>query len=266
MTRIRMFGLGFIAAAMVSMLGTGCTRVETGEVGMRKTFTGVIEMTPLMNGFHQVMIGDVIIFSAKEIMIPLQNMTPSTADKMVMKDVDVSFTYSVVPEAIGELYTKYGVSSHIFTDHHSEIYVMGNFVTFLVTSAVNDEIATHNALDVANQRDAIVIGIQDRIARKLAKEGLEKKVRISQVVLSKTEIPSALADSANLQATAQNQLNAAQKEADRIKAIALTTTKGYVDLLNAQAKVELAKNCGKTTIWVVPDSFTSLGNISTGSK
>lgn len=256
----------FAGAALLALVG--CTRVETGEVGLRKTFNGVVELQPLGTGFHQTMVGSVLLFSAREIMLPLEDLHPQTKDKITMKEVDVSFTYSVEPSAIGELYTKYGAASHLYSDNHGEIYVMGQFVSNLMTSAVADEIATHDALVVNTQRDAVVTGIAGRIQAKLKHEGLEDNIKISQIVLKVAAIPEELAASANKQAEATNALNAmttevltAQKEATKIQALAAQATPGYINLLNAQAKLELAKNCGKTTIWVVPDNFTGLGNI-----
>src|SRR5258708_40201727 len=81
--------LGIFGLICLVILPRACTRVETGEVGLRKTFTGTVEMEPLGPGFHQSLVGNVIIFSAREVLVPVKELHPVTADKLPMEDVDI---------------------------------------------------------------------------------------------------------------------------------------------------------------------------------
>ena len=59
----RIATLGLIAAAV---LATGCTRIETGEVGLRVGFDKQVKNEELLPGsFNQVIIGDVLTFQSK---------------------------------------------------------------------------------------------------------------------------------------------------------------------------------------------------------
>ena len=47
---------------------SGCTRIETGEAGLRVDFSGTIQPTVVPPGIHQTLIGHIILFAAKEIL------------------------------------------------------------------------------------------------------------------------------------------------------------------------------------------------------
>jgi hypothetical protein len=52
----------------VAVLATGCTRIETGEVGVRVGFDRQIQAGELLPGsFNQTMIGDVLTFPIKDV-------------------------------------------------------------------------------------------------------------------------------------------------------------------------------------------------------
>ena len=55
---------------------SGCTRIETGEAGLRVDFNGTIQPTVVPPGIHQTLIGHIILFAAKEILLQEENLTP----------------------------------------------------------------------------------------------------------------------------------------------------------------------------------------------
>jgi hypothetical protein len=170
--------LAVFGLILLITLPRSCTRVETGEVGLRKTFTGTVEMEPLSPGFHQSMVGQVLIFSAREVSVPVKDLHPVTADKLPMEDVDVDvqFTYKVNPGSIPLLYTKYASSYHNLRD--GEIFVMQNFIEQFVRSAVADAIAKFPALAVNDKRSEIVGLIQEDVNGKIKREGLDKDITV----------------------------------------------------------------------------------------
>lgn len=247
--------------ALSALLVSGCTRVETGEAGLRKTFNGTVEVNELGTGFHQTLIGDVLIFSTKEILIPVENLRPQTLDKITMKDFDVNFLYSVQTNSIGELYNQYSLSAHS-KNERGEIYVIANVVKAFVESAISMTVAKYNALDVNGNFDSIQANIQRLVDEKLTAEGLNGRVKISQIVIKNSQIPDALAESANNQARAENERQAkitevktAKLEAERMEFLVKQADPRYIALLNAQAQLEMAKKA-TGTVWVVPQGST----------
>ena len=87
----RILTLSILAAAV---LATGCTRIETGEVGVRVGFDKQVQSGELLPGsFNQVLIGDVLTFPIKDVNVTLENMTPVAADNSTMKDFDAVVVY-----------------------------------------------------------------------------------------------------------------------------------------------------------------------------
>ncbi len=89
----RVFTLSILAAAV---LATGCTRIETGEVGVRVGFDKQIQQGELLPGsFNQTMIGDVLTFPIKDVNVKLDDMTPLAKDNSTMKDFDAIVIYNI---------------------------------------------------------------------------------------------------------------------------------------------------------------------------
>ncbi len=222
--------LGVFALILLAVLPRGCTRVETGEVGLRKTFTGTVEMVPLGPGFHQSIVGQVLIFSAREVLVPVKDLHPVTADKLPMEDVDVQFTYKVNPGSIPALYTRYSASYHVQGDR--EIFVMQRFIEQFVRSAVADSIAKYPALQVNDKRAEIVGAIQDDVNGKIKQEGLEKDLTVGQIVFTTVQIPRVIVESTAAVVKAQNEAKAAEFTAN----VARVSAQGQADAAVIQAK------------------------------
>ena len=59
-----------LVVATLAVLATGCTRISTGEVGLRETFSKQIEPTILQAGtLNQTIIGDVLVFPVKQLSV-----------------------------------------------------------------------------------------------------------------------------------------------------------------------------------------------------
>lgn len=96
----------FKMVALISavLLATGCTRIETGEVGMRINASKQIEGTELMPGsWNQTIIGSVMEFPVKDIQVSVENKTPMTADNSALADFDISVVYAINPTAVSEI-------------------------------------------------------------------------------------------------------------------------------------------------------------------
>jgi hypothetical protein len=259
--------------AVVAIFATGCTQIETGEVGLRKTFNGTIEEQELGTGWHQTLVGSVIVFAAKEILLSEENLTPQSKDKSTLKDFDMTFTYTVDPKEVSYFYTKYSYTAHLTQEKHKEIFPMGVFVTAIVRAAAYSAVAEFDALEVNNNRTKIEQRIVEIANKKLEHEKLQRKADIVMVNVKNIQLADIVVESANRAVNAQNDLVTkttevliATQEGLRIKALAQQSGPGYIQLLYAQsnqtraeALLTAAKN--KSTIWVVPQNFTALGGI-----
>ena len=67
---MRFVKVGLIVAAVA--LTSACTRIETGEVGVRVGFDKQVQPGELLPGsFNQVLIGDVLTFPIKDVNVTL---------------------------------------------------------------------------------------------------------------------------------------------------------------------------------------------------
>jgi hypothetical protein len=257
----------YIAIACAALLCGACTKVDTGEVGLAKSFNGTIDPNPILggSGFHQSLTQTILIFSAKEAIFPIKNLHPQTKDKLVMEDVDISYAYSVNAAAIADLYIRYGPSAHWY--HDGEFYPMATFIENLLRSAVNDAVAKYDALAVNDNRVPIQNAIMDDVRSKIAAERLDGKVNISQVILTTAVIPASVRESATSVVTAQNALKAkqfelqtTQVEAQRMQALALQADDRYIRYLNAQALLKMADKAPAYAI--IPMDFAKAGMVN----
>jgi regulator of protease activity HflC (stomatin/prohibitin superfamily) len=218
-----------------------CTRVETGEVGLRTDFNGAVESEPVGTGYHQSLVGTVLIFSAREVLVPVKGLHPVTADKLPMEDVDIQFTYHVNPAAIPTLYTKYSASYNVEEGH--EIFIMRGMVEQFVRSAVADAISKYPALKVNDSRTEIAGLIEDDVQNKIKNEGLDKDLSVGQIVFTNVSIPHSIVQSTEQVVAAQNAAKTAEYAAQQARVTAqgradaaVITAEGEAKAIAAQAQ------------------------------
>ena len=97
------------------LVASGCTRIETGEVGVRVNLSKEIEPGELQPGsWNQTLVGEVLTFPVKDITVTLENKTPLTADNSALADFDISIVYGINPSSVAELYSTKAKSFHAF--------------------------------------------------------------------------------------------------------------------------------------------------------
>lgn len=270
----RLFLAMMMAVSLFSL--TGCyTSVETGEVGLRRQMDGVIQPSILLPGWHQTWVGSVILFADKEILLTEKGLHPQTKDKTTLADFSFNFTYTVDTNSIPIVYTKYSATSHMHNpdpkyDH--EVFPMGNFVMGVVQTAGNKAVSEFDALELNTNRDPLAARIKEIANEKFAVEGLGGKIMVKSVNMASIVPSPSIVESANMVVNKANELLAktkevaiADQEALKMKALAAQGTDSYIRLVEAQAKKTTADALAAaalkgSTIWVVPNNFTALGN------
>lgn len=254
---------------MMLGLTVGCTRIETGHVGIRTTFNGNIEKQELGVGYHQTMVGTVHSYVANEMTMQLNDLHPQTKDKSILKDLDLQYTYYVNPSMISELITKY--KGRDWTpDKSSDTYPLGLYVSNVVTTAAGDVIGKYDALTANDNRETIRIEIKDRAAAIFKEEGIEKAVEIKQVFVKNLQIADSLQASALAVINAQNdyktkefEVKTAGKEAERLTLLANNAKN--IDYMNAKSVSDIAEavKLGKVQAIVIPFDFKGMLNVHT---
>ncbi len=264
----RLITLSVIAAAV---LATGCTRIETGEVGVRVGFDKQVKPGELLPGsFNQVIIGDVLTFPVKDVNVVLENMTPVAKDNSTMKDLDAVVVYNINPQQISELYATKNRAFHA-TDKNGDVFLMYNYIVQNARNAIYKAARKYEALDMADSRSEMETFIREEIIRNLAEEKLDGVLNITQVLIRNILPADSVVASANDLVRAKNELKqkeievqTAKKEAERMAALA-NNSASSIAFMQAQAQLTIAEaiKAGKVNTIVIPSNLTMLGNVTT---
>ena len=197
----RIFTLSILAAAV---LATGCTRIETGEVGVRVGFDKQVQSGELLPGsFNQSIIGEVLTFPIKDVNVTLNDMTPVAKDNSTMKDFDAVVVYNINPQQVSELYATKNKSFH--AEFKGDTYVMYNYIVQNARNAIYKAARKYEALDMADARSDMETFIKEEIVRNLAEEKLDGSISISQVLIRNIVPADSVVASANELVKAKNE-------------------------------------------------------------
>lgn len=152
-----------LAAVVVGMAGT----IGTGNAGVRTTL-GVISEAPVTPGVYLKwpFISTVTEFSAKEVAIDLQDLTPKARDNLSLRDMDVSVYYRVTEASIPRLQGKYAAQST--RDDDSGVWLPAQGVVMrVVRNAVYEEVARVDSLIMHTRRDEMAAAIRKNVQAEL---------------------------------------------------------------------------------------------------
>jgi hypothetical protein len=258
----RIFTLSILAAAV---LVTGCTRIETGEVGVRVNAYKEVQPGELLPGsLNQTIIGDVLTFPVKDVNVTLNDMTPVAKDNSTMKDFDAVIVYNINPQTVAELYSTKNKAFH--AEFKGDTYVMYNYVVQNARNAIYKAARKYEALDMADNRTEMENMIKDEIMRNLAEEKLDGSIAISQVMVRSVVPADSVVESANALVRAKNELKqkevevkTAEAESRRMAALA-NNSGASIAFMQAQAMLNISEGIknGQVQTIVVPSNFNAL--------
>ena len=257
--------LALVSLVAAAVLATGCTRIETGEVGVRVGFDKQVKPGELLPGsFNQVLIGDVLTFPVKDVNVSLENMTPVAKDNSTMKDLDAVVVYNINSQQVAELYSQKNRAFH--AESKGDVYLMYNYIVQNARNAIYKAARKYDALDMADNRSEMENFIKEEIIRNLAEEKLDGSISISQVLIRNVLPADSVVQSANELVRAKNELKqkevevkTAEAEARRMAALA-NNSASSIAFMNAQAALNISEGIknGKVQTIVVPSNMTSL--------
>jgi regulator of protease activity HflC (stomatin/prohibitin superfamily) len=254
---------------VVSALVTGCSRIESGEIGVRVNASRQVEGAELQTGsWNQTIIGEVLTFPVRDISISLENKTPMTKDNTALADFDITVVYGINPNSVAELFTTKSKSFHAYNDKERDTYLMYEYIKTLVNNASYKAVREYSTLEVADNRAKIEAQILSFVNEQLKAEKLDTSINIS-VVQIRNVLPNAavlasateFVKSENDLKTKANDVKMAKLESDRMNL--LSSNSQSIAYMNAQAglNVSLAILAGKVNTIVVPSDFKGMVNV-----
>ncbi len=256
--------IGTVLSAVV--LASGCTRVETGEVGVRVGFDKQIQQGELMPGsFNQTIIGDVLTFPIKDVNVAVDNLTPLAKDNSTMKDFDVVVIYNINPTSVSELYSQKSKAFHA-ESKSGDVLLMYNYIVQTARNAAYKASREYEALEMADKRAEIEQKMREEMTNVLAAEKLNTSITINQVLVRGITPADTVVASANELVRAKNELKqkevevkTAEAEARRMQALSAQSSSS-IAYMQAQAALNISEGIknGKVQTIVVPANFNAL--------
>ena len=257
-------------AVLAGLMATtaACTRIETGEVGVRRSFDKTIETTELQPGtVNQAIFGDVLTFPTKDVSVDINDLTPLAADNSTVADFDMSVIYSINPSSAAEIYVEKNRGFHA-ENEDGDTLLMYNYIRQLGRNAAYKVARRYESLKMADNRAEIENLVRQEIVAQLAAEKLDGDVSVSQVLVRQIKPADNIVASANALVQAQNEqkrkqveVQTAKLEAERIAA--LNANRGATEYMAAMALQDIAEGVknGKVHSVVVPYDFKGIINV-----
>ena len=258
--------IGTLVALMAS--ASACTRIETGEVGVRIGMDKQVQAGELQPGsLNQVVFGDVLTFPVKDVQVDVTDLTPLASDNSTVKDFDMAIVYSVNPSSVAELYVNKNRGFHLVNDE-GDTLLMYNYIKQLGRNAAYKVARRYESLKMADNRAEIEQLVRQEIVQQLEAEKLGGAINVSQVLVRQILPADNIVASANALVQAQNEqkqkeveVRTAKLEAERIAA--LNANAGATKYMEATAIVTIAEAVkeGKVDTIVIPYDFKGIVNV-----
>ena len=262
----RFVKIGLVSALAVT--SAACTRIETGEVGVRIGMDKQVQQGELQPGsLNQLIFGDVLTFPVKDVQVDVTDLTPLASDNSTVKDFDMAIVYSVNPSSVAELYVNKNRGFHA-TNDDGDTLLMYNYIRQLGRNAAYKVARRYESLKMADNRAEIEQLVRQEIVNQLEAEKLGGAINVSQVLVRQILPADNIVASANALVQAQNEqkqkeveVRTAKLEAERIAA--LNANAGATKYMEATAIVTIAEavKAGKVQTIVVPYDFKGIVNV-----
>ena len=258
------------SAIAIATLTSGCTRITTGEVGIRVDASKQVQGAELMPGsWNQTMVGDVLTFPVKDIAVTLENKTPMTSDNSALADFDITVVYAINPNSVSELYTTKSKSFHAYDEKENDTYLMYHYINTLVNNASYKAIRGYKSLEVADNRAKLEQEIQFLVSEQLKSEKLDTAITLTVVQIRNILPNEHIMASATAYVQAQNDLkikqtevDIAKKESERMAALSANSGQS-IAYMQAEALQQIAYGIreGKVQTVVIPYDFKGIINV-----
>lgn len=239
-------GLALVFVAVIA--GSNFTTIQTGENGLYKSFDGKISDQVLQPGINFDGLGSIQTFNTRKITVNANDLKPKTKDNTIMKEMDVTITYSIAPTSLFGFYTGYDISNHGVTEK-GQIQLMAAYIQRLITSSVNQSVDEFPALEVNSKLENIQDAIKANLTAALEKNGLAGKITVDSVIVGKADLPDSLVASVNRVVVAQSAFKeqeqrtlTAKSKAEENAALAATVTEKSLEYKRLEVAEKFANN------------------------
>ena len=277
---VKRFLLGMVVLVGALALLMSCGTVESGNVGVRTTL-GKVNPEEVEPGLYFGLpgISRVQEFSAKEIGLDLNDLTPKARDNLTLRDLDVTVYYRVAAGSIADLYVKYAgqhtrdegsrvnLPAYALLQRlaRNAVYEQASRIDSLVMHTRRDELAAavSKALQVElDTNDKGVFAVTRVVIRSLTTDPAIEKA-IQESVAAQKQLETTKQRIAIAEAEAQVEVKKAEGIAKANQIINQSLTREYLQHESNLALHKFAEKGGTTTV-VIPANMQTAPLISIG--
>jgi regulator of protease activity HflC (stomatin/prohibitin superfamily) len=221
----------------LAVLMTGCSQIDTGNVGVESTL-GQVKPETLPPGVHFTLFKRVTEVVGKEAPLQLNDLKPQTSDKITLQDLDVDIYVQINPANAAKIMTKW--PGDLTKVDGEDGYRLGfNYVARQAREAVYSAVARRGSATVHTERAQIAADLVKDLQASLDSEAGKDLFFVRSANVRNLVTDPAL--EANIKAAAQaqfklqeekNKLEVAKVEADRKRAEA----QGEADAMRIKAQ------------------------------
>jgi regulator of protease activity HflC (stomatin/prohibitin superfamily) len=216
---------GLLVLGAVLLLLNSCGTIESGNVGVRTTL-GKVAPEEIEPGVYFGLPGvsRVQEFSAKEIGLDLNDLTPKARDNLSLRDLDVTVYYRVTGSFIADLFVKYA-GQHVHDEGSRVNLPAYGMLQRLARNAVYEQASRIDSLVMHTRRDELAAAVSKALQAEL--DANDKGVfTVTRVVIRALTTDPAIEKAIQESVAAQKQLE---------------TTKQRIAIAEAEAQVEVKK-------------------------
>ena len=199
--------LSVVAVATLS----ACTQIDTGNVGVESSM-GQFKPEVLTPGVYFTLFKRVTEVSAKEILLPVEDMRPQTKDKITLTDLDIDLYIQIAPDKATEILTRWPGDTTGSGAGDGSVGVGLNYVLRVAREAIYSDIATRSSATVHTERSEIASTVV-----KSVQDDLDKSVGKGWFFVRSANVRNIVTDpalEANIKAAAAAQFELQKKERD----------------------------------------------------
>lgn len=202
-------------------LATGCTQIDTGNVGVESTF-GQVKADEAVPGMYFTMFKTVTEVSTKEYPAQLADLRPKTKDNLTMADFDVDVYYKVDPGKVADALVRY--AGDLTTTDKGDVLVGYNFVYRNAREAAYGTASEFNGSEMNSKRAEVAEAIRAKLQTELDRTSGKGWFTVTNVnvrnIVTDVNIEKAIREAAQTQfevSRKQQELQLAKAEAERLK-------------------------------------------------
>lgn len=260
----------FTALALMAVLAftSGCTRIATGEVGLRVDMSNQTLPGELLPGsWNQTFWGSVLEFPVRDVPLSIVDAHPLTSDKTPLQDFDLTAAYAINPSCVSDLWTTKSKTFHGMT-RNNEWLLMQQFVQNTLNAASWKAVADYKALEISDKREAIQAsihkGVQDELkALKYDTCLTVGSIQVKSIVPDQSILASAKAvvNKANELAAKNAEVQIAEAENRRLEALSKNGQNLDVMRLENERMIAQGIRDGRVNTIVIPAEMKGMVNL-----